>query len=50
MRSVSVDATGRIIELPYAVDDSCFGVGGSHVATVVPDNLCVLHISLGEAF
>lgn len=46
----SVDATGRIIELPYAVDDSCFGLGGSHVATVVPDNLCVLHISIGEAF
>ena len=46
----SVDSTGRIIELPYAVDDSCFGLGGSHVATVVPDNQCVLHISIGEAF
>ncbi len=45
-----VDATGRILEQPYPIDDSCFGVGGSHVATVVPDNLCVLHISIGEAF
>ena len=42
--------TGRILQLPYAVDDSCFGLGGSNVNTVVADNLCVLHISIGEAF
>ena len=42
--------TGRIVQLPYAVDDSCFGLGGSNVTMVVPDNLCVLHISIGEAF
>ena len=45
-----VPATGRIVQLPYAVDDSCFGIGGSNISTVVPDNLCVLHISIGEAF
>jgi translocation and assembly module TamA len=42
--------TGRIVQLPYAANDSCFGLGGSNVNTVVPDNLCVLHISIGEAF
>jgi translocation and assembly module TamA len=42
--------TGRIVQLPYAVDDSCFGIGGSNVSRVVPDNLCVLHIAIGEAF
>jgi translocation and assembly module TamA len=45
----AVDATGRIVERSYKVDDSCFGLGGSG-GSVVTDNLCVLHISLGEAF
>jgi translocation and assembly module TamA len=44
------EMTGQIVEQSYAVDDSCFGLGGSHVSTLVPDNLCVLHISIGEAF
>src|SRR6185437_1737529 len=44
-----VPVTGQIVQLPYTVDDSCFGIGGSHASTVVPDNLCVLHISIGEA-
>ncbi len=47
---LAVELDGRIVDVPYAVDDSCFGLGGSHVATVVPDNMCVLHISIGEAF
>lgn len=42
--------TGAITEQPYAVDDSCFGLGGSGGDHVVDDNLCVLHISIGEAF
>lgn len=43
--------TGTITEDDnYPVDDSCFGLGGSGVDTVVRDNLCVLHISIGEAF
>lgn len=33
----------------YKVDDSCFGLGGTG-GSVVSDNLCVLHISIGEAF
>jgi translocation and assembly module TamA len=45
-----VDATtGRIVQESYKVDDSCFGLGGSG-SSVVTDNLCVLHISIGEAF
>jgi translocation and assembly module TamA len=43
------DATGRIVEQPYAVNTSCFGIGGS-VSTLVGDSLCALHISIGEAF
>ncbi len=46
----TVDAIGRVVAQSYAVDDSCFGLGGSHVSTPVPDNLCVLHITIGEAF
>ena len=42
--------TGAIASMPYQVDDSCFGLGGSNRATVVTDNLCVLHIAIGEAF
>ena len=45
----AVDATGRIVEQSYKVDDSCFGLGGTG-GSVVTDNLCVLHISIGEAF
>jgi translocation and assembly module TamA len=42
--------TGALGTMPYAPDDSCFGIGGSHVTTLVSDNRCVLHISIGEAF
>jgi translocation and assembly module TamA len=45
-----VDAAGAIVPVGYTPDDSCFGLGGSHVATPVSDNMCVLHISIGEAF
>jgi translocation and assembly module TamA len=41
---------GAITKVDYAVDDGCFGVGGSHTGTVVTDGLCVLHISIGEAY
>jgi translocation and assembly module TamA len=42
--------SGAIGPMAYTPNDSCFGLFGSHVATPVPDNLCVLHISIGEAF
>jgi len=51
-----VDGAGRLGEEKYSVDDSCFGLGGSGGGTTadgtvrVTDNLCVLHISIGEAF
>ena len=46
-----VDATtGAIVPTSYASDDSCFGLFGSHVTTPVPDNMCTLHIAIGEAF
>ncbi len=41
---------GGIAQMPYTVDDSCFGLGGTHRGTFVNDNLCVLHIAIGEAF
>jgi translocation and assembly module TamA len=44
------DAMGRIVQQSYAVNDSCFGIGGSGVSTPVPDGLCAVHISIGEAF
>jgi translocation and assembly module TamA len=44
------DASGRIMQQSYAVNNSCFGIGGSNVSTPVGDNLCALHISIGEAF
>jgi translocation and assembly module TamA len=44
------DMTGVVSQLPYAVNDSCFGLGGSGRTTVVGDSLCVLHIAIGEAF
>jgi translocation and assembly module TamA len=34
----------------YAVDNSCFGFFGSHPATSVSDNRCVLQVSIGEAY
>jgi len=40
---------GRIEEQRYKVDDSCFGLGGTG-GSEVSDNLCALHISIGEAF
>lgn len=45
----AVDTDGRVTEQPYKVDDSCFGLGGTG-GSVVSDNLCALHISIGEAF
>jgi translocation and assembly module TamA len=42
--------TGTIGVLPYDPDDGCFGLGGSHRTSLVSDGLCVLHISIGEAF
>jgi translocation and assembly module TamA len=47
---LTVDAAGNIITLPYQVNDSCFGLGGSGRVTVVTDSLCVLSVSIGEAF
>jgi translocation and assembly module TamA len=32
------------------LNNSCFGIGGGDRATWVPDGLCALHISIGEAF
>jgi translocation and assembly module TamA len=42
--------TGAITQVDYEVDDSCFGLGGTGRVTPVRDNLCVLHLSIGEAF
>lgn len=48
---LSIDSTtGAISRVPYQVDDSCFGLGGSKRTTVVSDNLCVFHLAIGEAF
>ena len=44
------ESTGSIISKHYDVDDGCFGIGGSHTGSQVTDGLCVLHISIGEAF
>ena len=46
----AIDAGGAIAEVPYAADDSCFGIGGSGVVTPISDSMCALHISIGEAF
>lgn len=43
-------ATGAISQLPYAVNDDCFGLGGSGRSTPVSDGACVFHIAIGEAF
>ena len=34
----------------YPVDESCFGLFGSHPSTAVSDGFCTLQISIGEAF
>jgi translocation and assembly module TamA len=34
----------------YSVDESCFGLFGSHPTTQVSDGYCTLQISIGEAF
>lgn len=48
---LAVDATtGAVSRVPYLVNDSCFGLGGSNRSTVVADSLCALHIGIGEAF
>jgi translocation and assembly module TamA len=42
---------GEIVEQqPYAVDEGCFGLFSSHPNTPVTDGLCVLQISIGEAY
>jgi translocation and assembly module TamA len=46
----ALDAAGRISAAPYAAEDGCFGIGGTHPSTPVTDGPCVLHISIGEAF
>jgi translocation and assembly module TamA len=45
-----VDGAGTLQVDRYKVNDSCFGLGGTGGSDVVTDNLCVLHISIGEAF
>jgi len=42
--------TGAIVPTGYTPDNSCFGLWGSGAATLVPDNMCVLHFAIGEAF
>ncbi len=45
------DQYGNIVEQrPYPVDSGCFGLFGSHPVTPVTDGLCVLQVSIGEAF
>jgi translocation and assembly module TamA len=41
--------TGAIVPASYTPDNSCFGLFGSR-GTLVPDNMCVLHLAIGEAF
>jgi hypothetical protein len=41
--------TGEIGAINYTPDSSCFGLFGSR-GTLVPDNMCVLHLAIGEAF
>jgi translocation and assembly module TamA len=43
-------ATGAVTAVPYAVNDSCFGIGGSGRSTPVADSLCSFSIAIGEAF
>ena len=42
--------TGLIVPASYVPDNSCFGLFGSGGATLVTDNMCVLHFAIGEAF
>jgi hypothetical protein len=47
----STDTAGNILPpQPYAVDEGCFGLFSSHPVTSVSDGLCVLQISIGEAY
>ena len=43
-------ARARSCRSPTPPNDSCFGLFGSNAATPVTDSMCVLHISIGEAF
>jgi translocation and assembly module TamA len=46
-----INGTTVIVEQPpYAVDEGCFGLFSSHPVTPVTDGLCVLQISIGEAY
>lgn len=42
--------TGEPTRVPYAVNNSCFGIGGSGRSTPVTDGLCAFHIAIGEDF
>ena len=42
--------TGTVSQIPYLVNDDCFGFGGSGRATPVTDSSCVFHVAIGEAF
>ena len=44
------DAYGKIIEVPYQANQSCFGLVGPHPDTPVTDGACVVQISIGEPF
>jgi translocation and assembly module TamA len=47
----TTDTSGNILPpSPYAVDNGCFGLFSSHPVTSVTDGLCVLQVSIGEAF
>jgi translocation and assembly module TamA len=46
----ALNDAGAIAPVPYTADDGCFGIGGNHAAALVTDGLCVLHLSIGEAF
>ncbi len=46
----AVGSGGAITEVPYAVNNDCFGLGGSGRATPVTDSSCVLSVAIGEAF
>lgn len=43
-------STGAVTQIPYLVNDDCFGLGGSGRSTPVSDSSCVFHVAIGEAF
>jgi translocation and assembly module TamA len=48
---LEIGATGTVSSVPYTIDDSCFGLGGTTGAmTMGTDSLCAFHIAIGEAF